>query len=415
MPNRPRRWLLGLAGTALVASLAWLLAGAADQAGHAAQAAPATSTAAGMQMLATGPGGQTVAASNPAERLRQRAQWEARLARAQATRDDYAASTRYPHESRPAAEQTDQLYPNRPVEESRPLHDEYGQIEPDIILKTRQSRVFVGSGETVSFSIAAFDRQGQKLALQVESAQAQALPNAASKQALPQMALPFNDRGSAGDQAADDASWGAALIPGLSVFAQFHGAIRVSLAYRVGQSQGRHFFDIYYSPQPPAVWAGAASEGLSEGSLLIRLPVTVYRPGRYLASARVDDADGKPLALLSFNEELAAGAQEIRLQLFGKLVRDSAPRFPLSVRDIEAYLLKEGFPDRELMPRLVGNVLLTASYPLGAFSGEEWQSEERQRYLTEYSKDVDAARQQLDALDAADCQASGTPSCATGS
>ncbi|WP_156901580.1 hypothetical protein [Azohydromonas australica] len=46
------------------------------------------------------------------------------------------------------------------------------------------------------------------------------------------------------------------------------------------------------------------------------------------------------MALLTFNDEVAAGAQELRLSLFRLLVRDVKPVFPLTLRDVEAFLLR---------------------------------------------------------------------------
>lgn len=104
------------------------------------------------------------------------------------------------------------------------------------------------------------------------------------------------------------------------------------------------------------------------------------------------DANNRPIALLNFNQELAAGAQDIRLTLFGKLVRDLAPPFPLSLRDVQGFLLRERHPDRAMMPRWPGQVHVSGSYGLGSFSAAEWQSEERDRYLAELEKDVARAR-----------------------
>jgi len=140
-------------------------------------------------------------------------------------------------------------------------------------------------------------------------------------------------------------------------------------------------------------------EALSNGSLDFFLKARVAQPGRYVVSARVDDATGRPFALLSFNDEVAAGAQEFRLTLFGKLVRDEAPVFPLTLRDVQGFLLlPDSFPDRAMMPRLAGAIHTSRSYALTSFSDAEWTSEERNRYLTELNKDVNEAKQQVDAL-----------------
>jgi hypothetical protein len=118
-----------------------------------------------------------------------------------------------------------------------------------------------------------------------------------------------------------------------------------------------------------------------------------------VVSARVDDANGKPFALLGFNDELAAGMQEVRLVLFGKLVRDGAPVFPLALRDVEGFLLiPDRFPYRAMMPRVAGRMHVSGSYPLSGFSDAEWTSEERERYLAELTRDVDQATGEVDRL-----------------
>ena len=106
---------------------------------------------------------------------------------------------------------------------------------------------------------------------------------------------------------------------------------------------------------------------------------------------------GQPFALISFNDELSAGPKEIKLNLFGKLLVDEKPAFPLTLRDVDGFLLKENAsPDRALMPRLAGKVLVSRVYPLTVFSEAEWDSEERARYLAEYGRDVESAQAHLE-------------------
>ena len=84
------------------------------------------------------------------------------------------------------------------------------------------------------------------------------------------------------------------------------------------------------------------------------------------------------------------------MTLFGKLVRDAKPAFPLVVRDVDAFLLRpDVFPDRSLMPRLVGKVHTSQEYPLVTFSDAEWSGEERARYLAELGRDVERAQEQV--------------------
>jgi hypothetical protein len=89
----------------------------------------------------------------------------------------------------------------------------------------------------------------------------------------------------------------------------------------------------------------------------------------------------------------------VKLTVFGLLLHDEAPDFPLQLRDVEGFLLLEnGDPDRELLTMLSGPIHTTRVYPLEAFSRDEWQSEERQRYLDEFTRDVEKARRHLDEL-----------------
>jgi hypothetical protein len=162
----------------------------------------------------------------------------------------------------------------------------------------------------------------------------------------------------------------------------------------VGGKQGFVLFDVIYTPELPAVWSGPVREAVEDGSLVYYLKADVRTAGRYVVSGRVDDAKGQPFALASFNDVLPAGPVEIRLNVFGKLLRDQQPAMPLTLRDVDGFLLKENVdPDRALMPRLEGKVLTGQKRALTQFSDAEWQSEERSRHLTEFSKDVALARQ----------------------
>jgi hypothetical protein len=56
-------------------------------------------------------------------------------------------------------------------------------------------------------------------------------------------------------------------------------------------------------------------------------------------------------ACLRLPMRAAHGSSEVGLTVFGKLMRDLAPALPLTLRDVDGYLLKENTdPDRALMP-----------------------------------------------------------------
>jgi hypothetical protein len=284
------------------------------------------------------------------------------------------------------------------VEEQHAMRKEGGGKDASVQIHTSQSRVYMVTGESVTFTIKALSKEGKPLSIYVNRALASGIGAQGGRQ-TPQLPLSIADDGSNGDAVANDGVLSGQLSPAQSGFASFAGTIRTELKYTVDGRAGVVLFDVIYSPDTPATWVGAIRETMEGGSLNFYLKTNVRTPGRYLVSGRVDDANGKPVALVTYNDLLAQGNGEIRLTVVGKLLRDQAPVFPLTLRDVDAFLLKEDAdPDRSLMPRLEGAAHVTKTYPLKSFSDAEWQSEERSRYLAEYSKDVELAKAALIAL-----------------
>ncbi len=308
---------------------------------------------------------------------------------------NYHETSKYPFTSRPIREHPDQVHPNRPISERRTMRSADGTRVRGVQLHTTQSRVFMAAGESVVFTVAATDDDGAPLALAVEHAAARGL----STSAAPQTTLTLSDDGQNGDAAAGDGTASTTWTPVGTAFAEYAGTIRVALSVRVAGQAGA-WLDVVYSPAVPATWSGPVREVVEDGALAFYLPARVESPGRYLVSARVDDARGEPLALLMFNEVLGPGDRDIRLALHGKLIHDLAPAFPLRLRDVDAFLLLEDVdPDRVLMPRISGEAHVTRIHRTDDFSPEEWQSEVKTRYLTEFSEDVEQLRDELAGLD----------------
>lgn len=308
----------------------------------------------------------------------------------------YRDRTRYPNNSRPLAEQNDQMHPNRPVVEVRPMHATDGSAQPDIQMQSSQSRVYMVSGETVDFTIRAFGTDGTPQPMFVTKAVAHGLTFGTQRN-IAQVPVEFNGDGGTGEN-----GYTGSLTPRQTNLAGFNGTIRVDVSYNVGDKSGTLSYDVIYSADTPANWNGPIREAVEDGSLVFHLRANVLMPGRYVVTGRVDDAQGRPVALATFNDMLGQGSQDVKLTVFGKLLTDLAPAFPLTLRDVDGYLLKENTdPDRLLLPRLEGNAYTSKDYPLSAFSDAEWQSEERSRYLTELGKDVDEARAALHRFDPA--------------
>ena len=307
----------------------------------------------------------------------------------------YLQHTRYPHASRPAAQHPDQLYPNQPVRESNPMRIDGGDSDPGVLVQTAQSRVYLAAGETVEFSLRAVDAHGAALPLVVTRALAQGMGATGSRPA-PRVTLAFSQD--------DGGHWRATFAPQAGALAGFHGTIRSEVRFSAAGRAGVVLFDVIYSPELPAVWAGAPREAIGADSLEFTLPLDVRLAGRYVVSGRIDDALGRPFALASFNELLGQGMQAVALRVHGKLLHDAdpAPPLPLVLRDVEGYLLRENVePDRLLLARREGAVLVSRTLSLAGVPDHVWQSEERSRYLAEYAKDRAAARERLAAFDPA--------------
>jgi hypothetical protein len=395
-------WLLP---AALV--VAWLLWPRTDSP-HAAQpaaqsvaawSAPAASPFATVRSESAAEGTAPFSKEGLQARQAQLALWKQRLERAQSTLEAYRLTTRYPHESRPISEHVDQIYPNKEVTEEVPLAVSGGKAAEGVTLRTTQERVFVQGNEGVHFSVSLRDSDGNALPLRVLRAFAAEMPPPRSASLYPQVPIAFNDEGRDGDAAAGDGVYGARLHPATQGFAELFGRIRMEVHLQFQNQQGITYFDVMYTPAAPATWEGGVREALEDGSLNFYLKANVQQSGRYVVTGRIDDAQGKPFALLTFNDEVGAGPQEFKLTLFGKLIRDGQPAFPLVLRDVDAFLLRpNASPDRSLMPRLPGQVHMSQTHAPESFSNAEWNSEERTRYLRELGRDVATARARTEQL-----------------
>lgn len=331
-------------------------------------------------------------------RQEQLALWRGRYERAEQTYAGYRDATRYPYDSRPMSEHPDQVRPFAQIAEELKLRNANGDVVKGIRLRTSQERVFLSGAESVKFSVAAVDDNDRSLPLVIRSAQAQSIPDTRTPIKLVQANVVFSDDGAGVDDVSGDGTYSGRLTPASQGFQNYGGTIRLLVEIAADGQQGVAHFDVVYTPDVPATWAGAR-EAVEAGSLNFYLKANVRLAGRYVVSARVDDANGVPFALLQFNDEVAAGSREFKLQVFGALILDKSPAFPLRLRDVDGFLLvPDKFPDRATMARQAGVIHVSAVYPKSRFSPAEWGSEERQRYLTEYGKDAETARRKLDEL-----------------
>lgn len=394
-PKRAIGLCLALVVLAVVLGWRWRAAEADSAAEAKVVAARTPSSQVGPSNASLPAGSGPFTAAGLVARRQQLAQWQQRYARAEQVYSSYRDATRYPPESRPIDEHPDQLRPFDPVVEELPLRDASGKPLKDLRLRTTQERVFASGAESSRFTIEAMDGTGRAVPIQVQRSAAQTIPDSKTLITIIQANVPFTDDGMGADEVAGDGKYSGRLAPASQGFAGHSGTIRVLVQLSANGEQGVAAFDLVYTPAVPATWAGVR-EAPEDGGLNFYLKAQVKTAGRYVASARVYDANGVPFALLQFNEEVAAGPAEFKLPLAGALIHDRQPAFPLQLVDVEGFLLRpDTFPDRAMMPRQAGVVHSSRRYELDSFSSAEWQSEERARYLAEYGRDVKEA---LDAM-----------------
>lgn len=319
---------------------------------------------------------------------------ERRLERARRTLDGYVQATRYPPGSRPLSEHPDLVHAHSVPTLTQPLARKDGKLT-DARVTLEQDRYFLVGDEAARLTVSCVTSEGPA-ACEVALAEARAAPTMPEAGELPSVAVAFHDDGRDGDPAAGDGAPTALFAPAREGFGGYHGPLGVELLLRVDGEEGTARFELQYTPAAPARFTGEVREALEDGSLCLYVGLDVDSPGRYVLHARADGAGGEGFAFLEFNDMVGAGRREARMCLFGKLVLDQHARSPFVLRDLEGFLLLEdAYPDREIMPALVGPVYTTRAYDDSRFSSAEWQSEERQRHVDELTKDVAEAERDL--------------------
>lgn len=376
--------------------------GSAPEPPHVAERLAEATRRKAAEEAGAGHAGQASTPASPvlseAMRASERAAWLGRLQRAKFALETYVAATRSPPESRLLREHPDRVHPAAP-ERTQPL----GGEGSDVQVRLWQDKVFVAGEEWVTFTVSCTDQSlgnQDPLPCEVTESYATILRSPSEPLAGAKTPLRFGDDGAGGDALARDGTFTARFHPASQGFRDRSGTVRVVVKVRSGSTAGAPFFDLLYTATPPARFTGRVRETVAGGSLHLALGIEVSQPGRYVVTGRLDDASGAPFALTSFNQELRAGSQEVDLLVFGKLLVDEAPRFPLSLRDVEGFLLLEDAdPDRALLPTLTGVVHTTDRYATSSFSPAEWDSEERRRYVDRFTDDVREAEAALDALE----------------
>jgi hypothetical protein len=183
----------------------------------------------------------------------------------------------------------------------------------------------------------------------------------------------------------------------LAPFADHFGPIE--LAVRFEYAEDREHEDrirIFSTPAdhvPGAVTA--ASDRVTDGSLYVDVAADLRSGGFYRFDANLYGPNGEPVAFLSWKGELAAGAQTIPLEVWGKLLRDAGVPGPYQVGEIRGYRFLDGqYPDREMLPPFPARYT-TKAWPLDAFSDAAHVSEHELHMAELMLDDLEQGRELL--------------------
>jgi hypothetical protein len=315
--------------------------------------------------------------------------WESRLAQAQHVLDNYVNATRYPPYSRPMSEHPDLTTTARPVNNQLGFKRKSGPVRSDLRLHLAQSSQRIIGDEKLVMTVSCNSAKGIEPS-EVVSARSVEVP---PKGKAP-TAITFVDDGTNGDEQAKDNVWTATFQPATSAqFAGYNGYINVPLDVKCGGDEATTFFDFFYTASEPARFTGNVREEIEQGSLALYLEFDVKKAGIYKLDLRVDDTHETKLAFVSFDAALAVGTQWAKFVVFGKLILDYASPAPFKLRDLDGYLfIPDTDPDRENIKPRAGYLYTTKAYAKETFSDTEWSSEEKDRHIKEFTKDVAEAR-----------------------
>lgn len=289
----------------------------------------------------------------------------ARLEQAQRAR---AAYEQHPPFSRPLRENEDLLVPEQIAATVRPLAPPTGPsgASSTVTIRQTQDRVFLRPGTVAVVGLEA-TAGGQRVPVAVRSAvlvRSSGSPPDAVGLGVP---VAFADAGP---------GLAASFAVPADVLGSYTGDLLLHVDAEAGGERGTLVYAFVYTGEPPAAFTGRARDRLERGSVVFEAGIDVRRAGRYRITGRVDDVAGRPLALATYDGELAQGALEVPLVLFGKIARDEGATAPFVLRDVEGFRLLDGvYPDRETMATWSGPYRSRA-YRAEELSAEPWRQGE---------------------------------------
>jgi hypothetical protein len=157
----------------------------------------------------------------------------------------------------------------------------------------------------------------------------------------------------------------------------------VFIEFDDGTTKQRAHYNLQYTPDGgvPAQFSGVFADSIVSGSLDLRVGMQVIEPGHYVLDCNLYDASDNPVGWVHWKGDLASGAQNADLEFFGKVIVDANAKGPFHIGQLRGARFDPGHqPDLEQVPPF-GGTYATAAYTTNEFSGDEYDSAEKQKML----------------------------------
>ena len=322
---------------------------------------------------------------------------KAELEMAKADLENYRNTSRWPESARPSDEMAPGggLLPHHVPPTTLPMVRKHadGTVDEQGLSKSRvtlmQDRFQVIGDEAVNVQLQAADEKGKELALRCAGAKAIAV----SDKPLPPAEVTC--------VADKDGHVTSKFVPLMSPLRDFVGTIRLEYNLSVerpdGSSEGgTSEISVHYGGAEVARFNGNVRQAYENGSAVFYLGFDVLKAGFYRLNVRADNGqDDKIFAHMNVREQVdQPGPREMRVEVFGKLIKDSQAK-SLRLRDLDG----EYVPPAGEIVGIKGRdgVFYTAkSIDLAQVSGAEWQAPEKEERMNEYKQALGRAQESCD-------------------
>lgn len=265
---------------------------------------------------------------------------------------------------------------------------------------TPERYISIGSKDFRIFLSCASPKQNEGKPLPIDSIESKVYRQVYRKITPSLPAISSADDGQNGDQKAGDRIYTFTVRP----TAQDWGDMFLETTFKVGGFTHNQRANWFSTPHKIGEFQQGIRDANRNGQLVLSVPVNILKAGYYKFDANLvqQEGDKAPVASATFEGDLQTGNQTIEIVFFGKVIKDSKLDGPYVVRNIRGMrnnspvtpsILKASLtsgrplgaqqhtePLQEYMEPLAGEHV-TDRYKAAEFSGEEWQSEEKDRRM----------------------------------